>query len=380
MTEAASPQLEDGYIRIANELFDAILRARLKYSTQTVLLAVMRKTYGYGKKEDDVSASQLGALCGMSRPHVAVALNELAVLGVIHKREGKYGTIVGVNKNYAAWMVNFAPTPDAETKQYVRTLDAANEKRHHYVYKITEPRTGQFYIGVRSCDCLPAQDRYMGSGGWIAMIDKRTAHKEILEVFGSREEAEVAEIFHIKHATGKIMNRRLYASTDCEQGCTDSVHVQNSSFTSTDSVQVASTDSVHTKDNLPKDNKQKTCASAGAFARFWSAYPKKRSKGQAEKAFQKIKPNEQLLDAMLVAIERAKTSDDWQKAGGQFIPYPATWLNAKGWEDEGLDEVESGCAWWQAAGFSSLYEAENAGCNQFIYQQFQDGKKVEAHA
>lgn len=70
------------------------------------------------------------------------------------------------------------------------------------------------------------------------------------------------------------------------------------------------------------------------FQAFWEAYPKRKSKGQAEKAFTKINPDEQLLATMLATIERAKKSADWQKEGGKFIPYPATWLNAKGWEDE----------------------------------------------
>lgn len=103
MTETKSPQLEDGYIRVANELFDAILRAKLKYSTQTVLLVVLRKTYGYGKKEDDMSASQIGELCGMSRQHVTTALNELADMNIISKRPGVYGAIVGINKDYSQW-------------------------------------------------------------------------------------------------------------------------------------------------------------------------------------------------------------------------------------------------------------------------------------
>lgn len=70
------------------------------------------------------------------------------------------------------------------------------------------------------------------------------------------------------------------------------------------------------------------------FDRFWKAYPRKKSKGQAERAFAKLKPNEQLLETILASLERAKTSEDWRKDGGKFIPYPATWLNAKGWEDD----------------------------------------------
>ena len=74
--------------------------------------------------------------------------------------------------------------------------------------------------------------------------------------------------------------------------------------------------------------------STSPFARFWQAYPRKRSKGQAEKVFKKINPSEQLLATILAGIERAKTSEQWLDAGGRFIPYPATWLNARGWEDE----------------------------------------------
>lgn len=87
-----------------------------------------------------------------------------------------------------------------------------------------------------------------------------------------------------------------------------------------------------------REEENKPSASGDAlmtrFATFWLAYPKKRSRGDAEKAWKRIKPNEQLHDRILHALEQAKTSADWLKDNGQFIPHPATWLNAKGWEDE----------------------------------------------
>lgn len=70
------------------------------------------------------------------------------------------------------------------------------------------------------------------------------------------------------------------------------------------------------------------------FDRFWAAYPKRKSKADAEKAFTALKPSEQLVEAMIAAIGRATTSVEWRKDGGQFIPYPATWLRAKRWLDE----------------------------------------------
>jgi hypothetical protein len=73
---------------------------------------------------------------------------------------------------------------------------------------------------------------------------------------------------------------------------------------------------------------------AVSFERFWAAYPKKRNKGDALKAWRALKPSEELVTAILAAVERAKASVQWRKDEGQFIPYPATWLRARGFEDE----------------------------------------------
>lgn len=70
------------------------------------------------------------------------------------------------------------------------------------------------------------------------------------------------------------------------------------------------------------------------FESFWKEYPRKIGKGAAEKAWKKIKPSKETVEAILTAVSVQKKSDQWQKDGGQFIPHPATWLNQKRWEDE----------------------------------------------
>jgi len=70
------------------------------------------------------------------------------------------------------------------------------------------------------------------------------------------------------------------------------------------------------------------------FDIFWNAYPRKRNKGQAKKAWKKIKPDKTLLLTMLEKLAEAGKTEQWQNDGGQFIPYPSTWLNAEGWEDD----------------------------------------------
>ena len=88
-----------------------------------------------------------------------------------------------------------------------------------------------------------------------------------------------------------------------------------------------------TKDIPPISPKgEKDCSDL--FNQFWTAYPKHIAKQSAVKAFEKLKPDEKLLEAMLKAIARQKESKQWEKDGGAFIPYPATWLNQRRWEDE----------------------------------------------
>ena len=88
-----------------------------------------------------------------------------------------------------------------------------------------------------------------------------------------------------------------------------------------------------TKDIPPISPKGKTDCS-DLFNKFWAAYPKHIAKQSAVKAFEKLKPDEKLLEAMLKAIEMQRESKQWEKDGGAFIPYPATWLNQRRWEDE----------------------------------------------
>lgn len=79
-----------------------------------------------------------------------------------------------------------------------------------------------------------------------------------------------------------------------------------------------------------------------AFLRFWCEYPRKRAKGDAEKAWKSINPGDELIARILASLVRAKTSRDWLVEGGRFVPYPATWLRGKRWEDDvGVPSAET---------------------------------------
>ncbi len=82
----------------------------------------------------------------------------------------------------------------------------------------------------------------------------------------------------------------------------------------------ADTETVHIKEK--KENSKETLKENGArtqrtmFEAWWEAYPKKRSKGQAWKAWQTIKPDEQLLADMLLSVKAAMKTPDWKKQAG----------------------------------------------------------------
>ena len=70
------------------------------------------------------------------------------------------------------------------------------------------------------------------------------------------------------------------------------------------------------------------------FEAFWSLYPKKKSKGDARKAWKQLKPSATTIRAIMAKLQELIGSRDWKRDNGQFIPYPATWLRAEGWNDE----------------------------------------------
>lgn len=75
-------------------------------------------------------------------------------------------------------------------------------------------------------------------------------------------------------------------------------------------------------------------ASGDGFETFWLAYPKRKAKGDAEKAWAKIRDKPNTLPMILRALAWQTSSAAWEKDDGQFIPYPASYLNSKGWLDD----------------------------------------------
>ncbi|WP_334472395.1 replication protein [Arsenophonus sp. PmNCSU2021_1] len=61
-TEPHAAELEEGYVKLANTLLDALLMANIKLHQQKVMLAIIRKTYGFNKKVDRITNSQIAKI------------------------------------------------------------------------------------------------------------------------------------------------------------------------------------------------------------------------------------------------------------------------------------------------------------------------------
>lgn len=104
----------------------------------------------------------------------------------------------------------------------------------------------------------------------------------------------------------------------------------------------------HSQDECASENsenpKQKS-KYPSEFERFWKEYPRKKSKGTALKAWQKAldtgATNGELIAAVLEAKEK---NSNWKN--DQYIPYPASWLSGRGWEDEFTSSALSANGKW----------------------------------
>ena len=95
---------------------------------------------------------------------------------------------------------------------------------------------------------------------------------------------------------------------------------------------------IRDQSSLSADSQRKSVDYSEAFLAFWALYPRRTQKGAAWKAWQKAARanggEDELVERVRNAIAWQSKQRDWTKDGGTFVPYPASYLSARGWEDE----------------------------------------------
>ncbi|MEJ3963071.1 replication protein [Citrobacter braakii] len=118
--------LDDGYTRIANELLEAVMAADLTARQLKVVLAVIRKTYGFGKKFDRITNTQIAMMTGIHHTHVCKAKNEMIAMNIIISN----GQTIGVNKVISEWNFDISQLSKSLAKTANKTLaNLANDHK-----------------------------------------------------------------------------------------------------------------------------------------------------------------------------------------------------------------------------------------------------------
>lgn len=99
----ASPQLDNGFMSIANEIVEALARIRIPGEAMQVLIVVLRKTYGFRKREDRISLSQFHLATGIAKPHINRAIHVLFSMNLITKKGNGDIPTYCFNKDYSTW-------------------------------------------------------------------------------------------------------------------------------------------------------------------------------------------------------------------------------------------------------------------------------------
>lgn len=95
--------LENGYLRLANQIQDALCKVELSGREFRVLNAIIRLTYGWSKKEDRITNSLIADKTELAVKHVSEAVLTLASRRIILLRRIGQTRYIGINTDLNRW-------------------------------------------------------------------------------------------------------------------------------------------------------------------------------------------------------------------------------------------------------------------------------------
>ena len=95
----ASPQLENGFTRIAHEILESLSRVQMSGSEWQFVMCLFRKTYGYNKTEDWLTGSQIVKMTGMKKERVSEAKKRLLERQIVTENRNK----ISFQKDWEKW-------------------------------------------------------------------------------------------------------------------------------------------------------------------------------------------------------------------------------------------------------------------------------------
>lgn len=104
----ADVQLENGFTKIANQLLDAIQNFQFTQNQFKLLILIWRNTYGWSRKECELSLSYIEKNTHLDRKRASTTLQDLIKANVILEIDKGSSTkpkVVTFNKNYMEWEI-----------------------------------------------------------------------------------------------------------------------------------------------------------------------------------------------------------------------------------------------------------------------------------
>ncbi len=101
--ESRMADLENGYLRLANQIQDALCIVELSGREFRVLNAIVRLTYGWSKKSDRIANSLIADKTTLKVKHVSEAVLSLAYRNIIILRRIGQTRYIGINTNLEKW-------------------------------------------------------------------------------------------------------------------------------------------------------------------------------------------------------------------------------------------------------------------------------------
>lgn len=89
----------ENFTKVPNEIIEGIASSRSFCARARVMAVVIRKTYGWNKKEDWISLSQFQSITGIEKSNICRTLNQLVKAKIIIKSDNKYQ----INSITKAW-------------------------------------------------------------------------------------------------------------------------------------------------------------------------------------------------------------------------------------------------------------------------------------
>ncbi len=131
----ANPQTENGFTKIANEILEALIRTSLSGQELKIALLVIRKTYGFSKKVDFISLTQMAKALACSKIRCAQVVKNLEAMKVLTVNENinGVGKSYRFNKDYSQWN-----TVNKNINRIEKTKQTVNENINHNINNTKE--------------------------------------------------------------------------------------------------------------------------------------------------------------------------------------------------------------------------------------------------